>query len=166
MELTDEAFSADGYIIAQRETGGLPFGARSSRENGCGWIAAYNLLRASLHPVRWDQVRRDLSRRLAFQGKDGLHLFALISYLKEKGCRICCASTLTGARLLADSCQAGIIMYGTGSSSHYVAFIRQPDGRLRFLNAGTGREDSTMTMREFYRDIVHFPLFFVLTVPA
>lgn len=166
MELTEHAFSEDGYIIAQRETDGLPFGACTSRENGCGWIAAYNLLRAALHPVRWDQVRRDLSRRLILSGKHGLHLFTLIAYLKEQGCRICYASSLTGARLLADRCQAGIIMYGTGSSSHYAAFIRQADGRLRFLNAGTGKEDITMSLREFYRDIVHFPLFFVLTVPT
>ncbi len=164
MELHPRAFSAEGYLIRQSETGGIFFGVRPSAENGCGWIAAYNLLRATQHPIKWEQVRRDLSRRLLNGGRNGLHLMVLLAYLKEQGCRLRCAVSLTGGRLLADRCRAGILMYGTGSTTHYVAFIRQPDGQLRFLNVGKGREDVTMPLRTFYREIVQFPLFFLLTV--
>ena len=159
MELNASAFSADGYLISQKQTENLPFGACNSRQTGCGWIAAYNLLHATLHPIGWDQVRRDLSRRLLFEGTEGLHLFTLVEYLREQGCRMKFSCTLTGSRFLADECKAGILMYGTKTSSHYVAFVSQKNGTLRFLNAGEGREDVTMTLRDFYRDVISFPIF-------
>ena len=46
MHLRPEALSADGFIIDQRKTDNIPFGAVTSDRNGCGWIACYNLLRA------------------------------------------------------------------------------------------------------------------------
>jgi len=39
------AFSADGYIINQGVLRDIRYGARTSRETGCGWIACYNYLR-------------------------------------------------------------------------------------------------------------------------
>lgn len=164
MELSPAAFSRDGYLISQREAGGIYFGARPSGENGCGWIAAYNVLRATLHPVRWQTVREELSRRLLSRGERGLHLLVLLGYLKEQGCRLRLASSLTGGRILARSCRAGILMYGTGTSTHYVAFLPQGDGQLRFLNVRPGMEDVTLPLRDFYRDIVQFPLFLLIAV--
>ncbi len=164
MELNPRAFSADGFIIRQYMTQNLTFGVCSNDRNGCGWIAAYNLLRATGYSVAWEKVYTDLSRRLLFRGRMGVHLVVLLGYLAQQGCRLRCAVTLTGSRLLAEHTRAGILLYGTGHSTHYVTCIRQADGRLRFLNAGAGRDDVVMTMREFYRDIVQFPVFFFVGV--
>ena len=46
MELDPKALSDDGYIIDQRRTESISFGGCPSSKNGCGWIAAYNFLKA------------------------------------------------------------------------------------------------------------------------
>ena len=46
MELDPKALSDDGYIIDQRQTESISFGGCPSSKNGCGWIAAYNFLKA------------------------------------------------------------------------------------------------------------------------
>ncbi len=163
MELNRSAFSQDGFLIRQQDTIRIPFGALSSQRNGCGWIAAYNFLRADLHPVKWDQVRRDLNHFLPFQGRLGANAFVLRGYLRLQGCRLHSAVTLAGAKRLVPRCRAGIILYDAGNSRHYVAFQRQKDGALRFFNVRSDAADVVMSMEEFYRRFVRFPLFFLFT---
>lgn len=163
MELNQSAFSRDGFLTRQQDTGNIPFGALTSERNGCGWIAAYNFLRADLHPVKWDQVRRDLNRLLPFQGRLGANAFVLRGYLRLQGCRLHSAVTLSGAKRLIPRCRAGILLYETGKSRHYVAFQRRRDGKLRFFNVRPDAAEVVMTMEEFYRSFVKFPLFFLFT---
>lgn len=163
MELKQTAFSPDGFLIRQEETKQVPFGVLTSDRNGCGWIAAYNFLRADLHPVKWDQVRRDLNRLLPLRGKIGANAFVLQGYLRRQGCRLHTAVTLAGAKRLIPHCRAGIILFETGSSRHYAAFLRQKDGSLRFFNARPDAADVVMSLEEFYRRFVRFPLFYLFT---
>ncbi len=165
MELNPHVCSADGYIIRQQALHQVPFGGSPSRNNGCGWIAAFNLLHALGHPVQWQRVRQELSRQLPGSRKGGLQLGALLGYLHGQGCRLRCACTLTGARLLAERSRAGIIMYSTGQGNHYVAFVRQADGRLRMLNTAPGCEDMTLSLRQFYQGWVQLPLMILIGVP-
>lgn len=163
MELNKSAFSRDGFLTRQQDTSRIPFGVLTSEKNGCGWIAAYNFLRADLHPVKWDQVRRDLNRLLPFRGKIGANAFVLRGYLRHQGCRLHSAVTLAGAKRLIPRCRAGILLYETGNSRHYVAFQRQRDGTLRFFNVRADVTDVVMSLEEFYRRFVRFPLFFLFT---
>ena len=163
MELNKSAFSPDGFLIRQEETGKVPFGTLTSDRNGCGWIAAYNFLRADLHPVKWDQVRRDLNHLLPFRGKIGANAFVLQGYLLRQGCRLHTAVTLAGAKRLIPRCRAGIILFETGTSRHYVAFQRQKDGGLRFFNTRPDAADVVMSLEEFCRRFVRFPLFYLFT---
>jgi hypothetical protein len=163
MELNPSAFSPDGFLLRQRDTGHIPFGVLTSDKNGCGWIAAYNFLRADLHPVKWDQVRRDLCHLLPFRGRIGANAFVLRAYLRRKGCRLHSAVELRGARRLIPRCRAGILLYETGHSRHYVAFQRRPGNRLRFFNVNSPTGEVTMEFEEFYREFVRFPVFFLFT---
>jgi hypothetical protein len=164
MELSQTAFTADGFLVHQRETGKIPFGVCTSDKNGCGWIAAYNLLRIDLHPAQWDRVRRDLSHFLPFQGKIGANAFVLAAYLRKWGCKLRVSSVLPLAKRQVEHCRGGILLYETGHSRHYVAFQRLSGGRLRFLNVNTPSGEVTLTLEEFYQRFVHFPLFFLITV--
>ena len=161
MELKKSCFSRDGYIIRQQDTGSVPFGRLTSDVNGCGWIAAYNLLRASLCPVTWQEVRRDLTHLLPFRGELGVNAFVLQGYLRGKGCRLRSAVTLSGAEALVKDCRAGILLYSTGHSRHYVSFVREEDGRLRFFNTAPGKEEVIERFPAFYRRYVRFPVFWL-----
>ena len=161
MELMHCVFSQDGYIIRQDALKDVPFGGVSSRENGCGWIAAYNFLRAELRPVDWDTVRKDLSRSLLFHGKLGLNAFVLYGYLTSKGCTLHSACTLSAAKELTANCRTGLLMYETGKSRHFVAFHREADGKLRFWNARADAPDCLITIEEFCSRFVRFPVFWL-----
>ena len=61
MELDPKALSDDGYIIDQRRTKAISFGGCPSSKNGCGWIAAYNFLKALDRTPNPEVSRSDLS---------------------------------------------------------------------------------------------------------
>ena len=64
----DNGFSSDGYIVDQKQLQGYPYGRYSSDWNGCGWIAAYNLLKSRGQDVSCDEICREMSGRLRFGG--------------------------------------------------------------------------------------------------
>jgi hypothetical protein len=160
MELNPAVWSEDGFLIRQDLMGNIPYGVLVTSRNGCGWIAAYNYLRALGKPVQWDQVRRDLQHLLPFRGKLGANVWVLRGYLRYRGCPLHSAVTPAAVGRLAARSRVGIVMYWTGKHGHYVTFQRQKDGRLRFFNAGASRADVVLTMEEFYRACVKFPLVF------
>ena len=83
MHLRPEALSSDGFIIDQRKTDNIPFGAVTSDRNGCGWIAAYNLRKALDHGISFDEVRQELDD-LHFLKVPGPTLMCVMrKYLKQ-----------------------------------------------------------------------------------
>lgn len=164
MELSPRALSTDGYIIDQRQTRSIPFGAVTSDQNGCGWIAIYNLLHALGRDPDPDKLIETLEKTLLFHGVLGLNLFALIWELKKQKLPLCFAVRPFHAQQLAEQCPAGIILYFTGRRNHFVAFRREAQGRLRFFGAVPGLSHHEATMAEFYWDYVKFPLAVTITV--
>ena len=82
MELDPKALSDDGYIIDQRQTEAISFGGCPSSKNGCGWIAAYNFLKALDRTPNPEVLLRRLERTLLPGGKLGLNFFALVHELR------------------------------------------------------------------------------------
>lgn len=163
MELQPNALSPDGYIIDQRQTAGIPFGAVSSDKNGCGWIAAYNFLKALDHTPDPEVLLRDLERTLLLGGRLGLNLFALIWELKKQQLPLEFALRPFHAQCLSETCKAGIILYYTGRRNHFAAFRREDHGTLRFFGAIPGLARHETTMSEFYWNHVKFPLAVTIT---
>lgn len=62
--MCEQAFSSDGYLIDQSKTGMLPYGNYDSSYNGCGWIAAYNALKAAGRTIPYETIRQELQRSL------------------------------------------------------------------------------------------------------
>lgn len=164
MELSPNALSADGFIIDQRQTHNIPFGAVTSDKNGCGWIAVYNLLHALGRDPDPEQIVTELEKTLLFHGVLGLNLFALIWELKKQKLPLRFAVRSFHAQQLSEQCTAGIVLYFTGKRNHFVAFRREDGGKLRFFGAVPGRRIHQATMAEFYWDYVKFPLAVTITV--
>ena len=164
MELSPNALSSDGYIIDQRQTRNIPFGAMTSDKNGCGWIALYNLLHALGRDPDPEQIVTALEKTLLFHGVLGLNLFALVWALKKQKLPLHVALRAFHAQQLAEQCTAGIILYYTGRRNHFVAFRREDRDTLRFFGAVPGCRRHETTMTNFYWDYVKFPLAVTITV--
>ena len=164
MKLSKQALSSDGFIIDQRRTETVDFGCRSSDRNGCGWIAAYNFLKAMDREPDPEKTLRDLEKTLLFGGRLGLNFFALAAYLHKQGIPLQCAVTPFHTQQLSEHCRAGIILYRAGRTSHFAAFRREADGRLRFFGAEPGNAEDITSMAAFRWDHVKFPL--TLTIMA
>lgn len=164
MALSPGALSADGYIIDQRKTDSIPFGRLTSDQNGCGWIAVYNLLKALGRDPDPEQLAAELEKTLMFRGALGLNLFALIWELKKLRLPLSFAVRSFHAQQLAEQAPAGIILYFTGRRNHFAAFRREENGRLRFFGAVPGFRRHELTMAEFYWSYVKLPLAVTITV--
>ena len=56
----ENGFTRDGFIFDQSRLEGMPYGRFRSSWNGCGWIAAYNLLRSQGIDASCDEIRREM----------------------------------------------------------------------------------------------------------
>jgi hypothetical protein len=163
MTLKPQALSPDGYIIDQRQTDDLSFGRIPSSKNGCGWIAAYNFLKALGRTPDPEQVLRSLEKTLLFGGRLGLNFFVLALYLRRQGIPVQVTALPFHAQQLSETCRAGIVMYRAGKTNHYAAFRREEDGRLRFFGVVPGIKSHSMSMATFYWDYVKFPITLTIT---
>ena len=159
-------FSADGYIINQDKTAHIPYGGQTSAYSGCGWIAAYNFLRAMGAGQNLDPAA--LSRALAtgwFKGSAGTGPFRLKRYLEGRGYRFATACTKKGAAALAPNAKAGILLYVEARHGlHFVTFLAHNGAEKRFLNAEYGAEAHYTTVAAFAKKYVKTP-FCYLMVP-
>ena len=143
-------FSRDGFIIDQNALSDYPYRGMTSDVNGCGWVAAFNLRRAAGQDTEFDGVRREMNAMFPLQIPGPTPMRKLRRYLK----RYIPFRYVPGkknALAAAEKSSAGILRYWEGSTPHFITFIRQPDGRFRFLNVSDGREDFTEPMDEFFR---------------
>lgn len=163
MELKPQALSRDGYIIDQRYTDNIPFGRMPSSKNGCGWIAAYNFLKALERDPDPEALVKDFEKTLLLGGYRGMSLIVLMWKLKKQGVPLEFALRPIHAQQLVERSRAGIILYRAGKTNHYAAFRREEDGKLRFFGAVSGREDHRMSLAEFNCNHVKFPLTVTIT---
>lgn len=158
MELKHTAISEDGYIIDQRQTDNLSFGRYPSSRNGCGWIAAYNFLKAIDRNPNPEKTLKELERTLLFGGRLGLHAVSLAAYLHRQNIPLQCAVTPFHAQQLAERCKAGIVLYRAGRTNHFAAFRRLPDGKLQFYGAVAGDGANVRSMADFQWECLKFPV--------
>ena len=165
MQLKPEALSSDGFIIDQRKTDNISFGAVTSDRNGCGWIACYNLLRALGRDPDPEAIVRRLEKTLLLRGYLGLHLFALLRELqRNQHLPLEFALRPFHAQQISQTASAGIVMYFAGRRNHFAAFRREENGNLRFFGAIPGLAGEVISMAEFYWNHVKFPLALTITV--
>ena len=161
----EQGFSADGYIIDQDCFHTLRYRTRPANINGCGWIAAFNLLRALGREQPYPTVLREL---------EVLHLWnvpgpTLMNVMRRYlGAYAPEAKETVGreeALAAAESSRAGIFRYREGREPHFISYIRTEDGCFRFFNVADGLEDARMTMETFGREHLCGGTVIVFAVP-
>ena len=158
------AFSGDGFIIDQQAFAGVRFGRRYSDYNGCGWMAAYNLLHALHLPDDWKSVVCGMRHHTLLFGELGTNPFGLRRFLKKRGIKVRLSfRPRTAARLADEDSDGGIVMYWHGHGAHFVAFARAGAG-LRFFNARRRDPAHYGRMADFIPARSKFPLVVMLTV--
>ena len=157
-----DGFSHDGYITDQHCFSGYRYRRMPSSVNGCGWIAAYNLLHFLGTGVDFDAVRRGMDALIRPQIPGPTPMRTMRKYLRRVG-----AEYTAGKRkalAAAKTARAGILRYWEGREPHFIAFLRLPDGRFRFLNVSGGRGDFALPMDEFFQKHCRFGYIRVMTV--
>ncbi|MCD7844621.1 MAG: hypothetical protein LUG57_01955 [Oscillospiraceae bacterium] len=154
--MPQKGFSADGYIIDQDYFAAYPYRGSTSDRNGCGWVAAFDLLRAQGREVPFQEVLAGLNGIHPARVPGPTPLRVLRQYLSGFGSYRLRRGRRAGLRA-AQQAPAGILRYWEGKTPHYIPFIRQEGGEVyRFLNVADGLEDMTSPMGEFFADHCRF----------
>lgn len=146
----EKGFSREGYILDQDQFGHLLYRGMSSAINGCGWIAAYNFLRALGFDLSHETAHRDMDNYFPVKIPGPTPVRILRRYLRRWG-QYPLTPGKTAARKRAEQSLAGILRYREGQEPHFVAFVRERDNLFRFFNVCDGGEELTMSMSDFFR---------------
>ena len=162
-QLSDRCFDEDGYLINQGLMKDLPFGWFETEEKGCGWIAAYNLLKWAGKEAFLQETAEGLGEHALFGEVGGENIINLRSYLERQGLDIHLRTGLKDSliRKMNES-QAGILLYSHVYGSHFAAYEKQQDGKFHFWNAVYGKRHDVIAIEQFYKERVLWPLGTVL----
>lgn len=159
LQLENDVFDERGYIINQGKMESIPFGWFNTRDKGCGWIAAYNLLKLNGKTKLMKDVLDGL-KRFAFIGNLlGQEKISLYFWLKKQGLNVH-MSAGTNTKIIKKMCasKSGILLYIHRYNAHYVAYEVCKDGRIHLYNAVYGKRNHIMTASEFLSEHSFIPL--------
>ena len=160
-----EAFSADGYITDQDAFESLRYRTIPASHNGCGPIAAYNLLHFLGIGTPWQDV---------FAEMDGMHrlrvpgptlMVVMRAYLDRHVPGIRETAGREEALEAARHSLAGIVRYREKMEPHFISYLRVAEGDFRFFNVADGLEDCRMSMEQFGKEHCPRGTVIVFTIP-
>ncbi len=160
-----EGFSADGYICDQDCFSSLRYRGIPASINGCGWIAAYNLRRFAGQDPDWDQTRREMDAMHRLRAPGPTSMRVMREYLARFLPEVRETQGREAAIRSAAQSRAGIFRYREGQEPHFICYLRQADGRFRFLNMADGQEDCLLDMEAFGREHLRGGYVSVFTLP-
>ena len=143
-----EGFSADGYIIDQDCFSSVRYRTMPASINGCGWIAAFDLLHFRSGEKDWDSVRRALDEGHRIRMPGPTMLPVMRSYLLSQIPELQEVRGREAALAEASRSRAGIFRYREEKTPHFVFYCRRENG-FRFMNVADGLEDVVMPMEKF-----------------
>ncbi len=148
--LPENVLDAEGYIIDQGHMGEIPFGWFSTREKGCGWIAAYNLLKLCGREESPQRVCREV-QNYGLPGKVlGQELVWLLVYLRRKGFHVrLSVPGYRGCEALLRQYPNGILMYVHRRGAHYAAYHAVDDRTVHLYNAVYQKRNHIVPLRTF-----------------
>lgn len=147
--LSASAFDECGFIINQSFASCIPFGYFNSREKGCGWIGAYNLLRYCNVSENMQDIIKELEKNSLSGKVFGQSVFQLTSFLHK---RLPVHLTLPyRSEVIKRSKEAacGLLLYSHSHGSHYVFFHRVDQSTFHFYNGVYGRRKHLASMEEY-----------------
>ena len=149
-------FSCDGFIIDQNCFGNYRYRTIPASDNGCGWIAAYNLRHALGHAVGFEEVLRELDAMHTLRIPGPTTMNVMRAYLKKYLPDMREHEGRAAARAAACASRMGILRYCEAGIPHFISFLR--DGpAFRFFNVNDGLEDYACSMELFFETHVRPP---------
>ncbi len=158
-QVEDRAFDSEGFIINQGLMKKLPFGWFDTKAKGCGWIAAFNLLKMNGMETGMQVCAEELQKK-AFLGEVmGQGLFMELYWLRKRNlkARHLIADKERIARKMEKS-DSGILLYSHARGAHYVAFRKLGNQRFQFFNAIYGMQSHVTSAEEFLKQYCLFPV--------
>ena len=165
-KLPSEGFSSDGFITDQDCFSGVRYRTVSADNNGCGFIAAYNLRHALGHTVDWDDVRAEMDAMHTLRIPGPTLMRVMRGYLDRYVPGWIETEGRDEAIAAAKASLAGLFRYHEEHVPHFISFVRQDDGSFRFFNVNDGLEDFTSSMEQFAQEHFTHGNVIALTVPA
>ncbi len=162
--MENKSFSRDGYIINQDYTFEYPYGKLNSDQNGCGWIAIYNLLKAMGNEVDYRLIYEDMNKILPYYGLVGTPTRIMKKVLGDYSIDFKEVKNVKAIMKSSKTFRYAIFRYFEKGVPHYITAIRLENNKFRFLNAQLGREDHICTMEEFFKEHVRIPIIKALVI--
>lgn len=152
-EIPSAALDEEGYIIDQGQLEAVPFGWFPSRRNGCGWIAAYNLLKMQEMEEPASQIIHELER-CGLPGKPfGEEIVWLLVYLHRKGFAVHLSRPgIRGCEEMLRRHPTGILMYVHRRGAHYAAYRAADGERVQLYNAIYRKRGHVVEIRKFLEE--------------
>ncbi len=164
-QMMNSVFDEKGYIICQGKLKDFPFGKYNTADTGCGWIAAYNLLRMNLHFLSMQQCAEELGSHGIFRKRFGQEEFLLYNWLVKQGMQV--RLSLPGMKAVKEamaSSRSGILLYTHKQGMHYTAYRKVSSNSFQFYNAVYGLEDHIETIDSFFRKYSFLPIASVIYI--
>ncbi|MDD3339279.1 MAG: hypothetical protein PHS82_10540 [Lachnospiraceae bacterium] len=163
--MSTQAFSTDGYIIDQRFTTDYPYGRFDSSYNGCGWIAAFNLLRALDYKVTAQEINQEMTSILPHRGMLGTTRKMLMEYLTARSIPFTLVQGRNKIIKETRRSHAGILRYiDNERTPHLVAYLRAAENQFRFFNSIEGDSTDCTTFEDFFESRVFSSRTYALVV--
>lgn len=146
-------FSPDGYITDQDCFGAYRYRTIPASNNGCGWVAVYNILHFLGRGVPFETVLREMDEMHTLRVPGPTTMPVMRAYLRRRLPEMREHEGREDALAAALRAKAGILRYSEANVPHFISFVRA-EGAFRFFNVNDGLEDFVSSMEIFFADHV------------
>ena len=126
--MDSRGFSPDGYITDQDFFEDVIYRGIPASDNGCGWIAAYNIRRALGQAPSFEQVLREMDAMHVLRVPGPTTMNVMRAYLRKyvPDMRESCGRE--AALAAAVRSRMGILRYSEAGIPHFISFLRVEEG--------------------------------------
>lgn len=143
-----EGYSADNYIIDQDFFGDYTYRTIRASRNGCGPIAAFNLLKYLGREKPLEEIISEMDSMYRVKAPGPTTMKVMRSFLRNHLPEVIESRGKDSClRCMAES-RCGIIRYNESGVPHFVSYFREGEN-YRFFNVETGFEDWSAGIEEF-----------------
>lgn len=148
--IPNNAFDEQGYLINQGLMENISFGWFNTKDKGCGWIAAYNLLKLNGMEHTMQEVAEGLQNYAIMEKILGQNAYGLFRYLKNEGLSVRIqVIDKENCEDIMKSTKSGILLYIHSRGAHYTAYQKTGNGRYHFYNAVYGQRYMVVSASAF-----------------
>lgn len=141
-------YSADNYIIDQDFFDNYTYRTIKASRNGCGPIAAFNLLKFLGRDKNLDEIIEEMDSMYLFKTPGPTTMTVMRRYLRRYVPEIIESRGKAACLGCIAESSCGIIRYNESGVPHFVSYIKE-GVNFRFFNVEEGLEDWSVTLKDF-----------------